>query len=256
MQYQVEVYDKDTDEEKSYLFNLIKKEQKKPNNTIRVDKPYKCNKKNIDNDPNLCYQIALAEYEHSIRRLERLDNKIYILLTVCAFTIALLSSNISLISNLRLPQQISETILLIAYITFNIMAVIAVIFLLISLIKSLSSVHVKRFDSTEILERDMNHADKSQVSKYVVALYEKARSHNNELIDDRYKSVNRCVKALIFSIVLLLVTSLIGAILPQKDEKEQGFFNSLFDKNTVEESQNSDSESECPPYHYNNYECQ
>ena len=35
-----------------------------------------------DTDPNLCYQIASLEYEHCIKRSERLDNKIYILLTI------------------------------------------------------------------------------------------------------------------------------------------------------------------------------
>ena len=37
-----------------------------------------------DETTELCYQVALVEYEHCIKRMERLDNKIYIVLTVCA----------------------------------------------------------------------------------------------------------------------------------------------------------------------------
>lgn len=199
--------------------------------TKSIEKPEKNEKSErrekptVNPDPNLCYQIALAEYEHCIKRSERLDNKIYILLTVCAFIFVLLTGAIQKVSELRWPQSSIEWILLVLYFALTTAAIISVILLLFQLIGSLSTIKLKRFDSVEVMEKDMTHADSRQVSKYVIALYEEARNHNNVLIDKRYKTVNCCVKALIASVIILVLTSVIGAIMPAGEER---FFDHVF----------------------------
>lgn len=194
-------------------------------------------KPTISPDPNLCYQIALAEYEHCIKRSERLDNKIYILLTVCAFIFVLLTGAIQKVSVLRWPQSSIEWVLLALYFSLTTAAIISVILLLFWLIGSLSSIKLKRFDSAEVMERDMTSADSKRVSKYVIALYEEARNHNNALIDKRYKTVNRCVIALIVSVVILVLTSVVGAIMPAGEE---GFFDHVFCVESGDASPDSD----------------
>lgn len=41
---------------------------------------------------DIAYSALLSEYDHCVQRAEKLDNKVYILLTVCAFLFVLLTS--------------------------------------------------------------------------------------------------------------------------------------------------------------------
>lgn len=225
MRYDVNVLEKNTRKSTSYLIEIHCNERMPEE---------KAEGKKIDNDPNLCYQIALTEYEHCIKRSDRLDNKIYILLTVCAFIFVMLTNAISKLSSLRWTKGGGETLVLRSYIALTIIAIIIVGFLLKGLISSLSSIEMKRFDSAEVMERDMTRADKSQVSKYVIALYEEARNHNNALIDKRYVTVNRCVILLIASVAVLLLTSLFGAALPETGAKDEGFFEHIFAEKSMD----------------------
>lgn len=54
-----------------------------------------------DFSEELSYETTKAEYDHCVQRSEKLDNKVYIILTVYAFLFVLLCDIIKKISNLQ-----------------------------------------------------------------------------------------------------------------------------------------------------------
>ena len=172
-----------------------------------------------DTDPNLCYQIALAEYEHCIKRSERLDNKIYILLTICAFLFVSLKDAIDVISKLRYPELCCEVFFSSLYIIFTVFTALRMFFLLKGFISALSSIEIERFDSAEVMERDMVFEEKTRIVKYVIARYEEARDHNNLLIDKRYDILNKGVKNLMWIVVSLIAILILSNLLPHAQER-------------------------------------
>lgn len=168
----------------------------------------------INNNPSLCYNIAKTEYDHCIKRLERLDNKIYILLTALAFIVVLLTGSISKLSGVNWSDACVNAKAIVVYILLTISATVLVILLLTQLIISLSSVEIKRFDSCELMEKNMTHVDEKSVAKYVIAKYAEAINYNNKLIDERYHTFNNCVIIMCISVIILLLSYWLGLYLP------------------------------------------
>ena len=185
------------------------------------------NGKNTGNDPNLCYQIALAEYEHCIKRMERLDNKIYILLTACAFIFVALTNALSFIRNFKVATNCIEFTFIVTYVLFALFCSYKVVLLLTNLVRCLSTIPVNRFDSSEILQRSMVFADKKKVVEYVIAKYEEEAEINNKLIAARYKEVDKCVRALVFAVIFVVILTAIGNFIPQAKENEVTFANDV-----------------------------
>lgn len=214
MKYEVNVLDIKTQIDKTYYLEINSRD---PSNA-KTEPPTNLEAKA---DPAICFQIGLTEYEHCIRRSERLDNKIYILLTVCAFIFALLTTEITLINDIRSPQNSIEFALVGTYVVFIVLAIKFVISLLNGLIESLSSIKIKRFDSSEVITRKMVLVNSEKIVDYVLAKYEKARFENNEEIDKRYKKVDKCVKSLKKSVTVLIVLAVLGCFIPRATEKDR-----------------------------------
>lgn len=180
-----------------------------------------------DNDSsellNMCLEIARTEYEHSFRRAERLDNKIYILLTVCAFIFVVLINAINRISEYNVTTFLSDR-LVFAYGIMLLLCIAGTIVLLGALIYSLSGADFKRYDSGLILERNMLSEDMKRVIRFTIMKYERARDHNNKIVTRRYRVLNLCVWLLIILVMALIFITFLGNFLPKDStaNKQQG----------------------------------
>ena len=189
-EYDAQVLEKDNGTEKQYRIG-IKCDRIK-------DKGAKAYS-DIDSDPVLCHQIAYSEYERSINRLEH----------------AVLTSAINRVSTIRMPNSDVEKRIIVAYVLPLILGVVIMAIFLVRLVCALKAVEITTFDSSEIMERDMVHSDRTRVVKYTISRYEEARTANNIVIEKRYKAVSKGVCLLTASILLLIYLSLIGSILPE-----------------------------------------
>ena len=90
--------------------------------TVNVEKTQKSNYSESDQNKinvesaKICYDTAKAEYDYIINKDIKLDNKIYILFTVCGFTFAFIMGLIANIGDFEFCKTISKNILLIGYI--------------------------------------------------------------------------------------------------------------------------------------------
>lgn len=181
------------------------------------EKEYEVAVEIIDEEPSkaLCdmgadvsLSVAQNEYNHCFERSAKLDNKVYILLTVCAFLFVMLSEAIKQLAKFIIPTTRCQLFIGGGYVAILTLNVTAFIIMLVKLIKLLRGIELKRFDSYEILNKDMIRAEKKQTIHYVCMIYEQCRDYNNRLIEIQYKEFNKCVKLMVTSVILLLVSAL------------------------------------------------
>lgn len=165
----------------------------------------------IGNDVAL--EIVKNEYDHCFDRSSKLDNKVYILLTACAFLFIMLSNAIEKIRLIGIPQGKSQFIVDSGYIVLLTINILLFVFILIKLIKLLRGIELKSFDSFDVLEKNMVRAEKTRVIQYACMTYEKCRDYNNALIESKYRQFNECTKLMVANIILLLIVSLYSSIL-------------------------------------------
>ena len=152
--------------------------------------------------------VVQNEYNHCFERSAKLDSKVLILLTVCAFLFVMLSEAVKKLSKLILSTTRCQLLIRGGYIALLTLNVTVFIVLFVKLMKLLQGVELMRFDSYEILHRDMVNAGKKQTIHYVCMMYEKCRDHNNQLIELKYKQFNNCTKLTVMTVILLLVSAL------------------------------------------------
>lgn len=165
-------------------------------------------------------QIAVdssrLEYEHSFRRAERLDNKVYILLTVCGFIFALLTGEINKISEIDIGS-IQYTVIAV-YDIVLLLSIIGTVLLLLILIYSLSGKDFKRYDTNKLLEKNLiSTVSRKTLARYTIIKYEVARDYNNRIVSKQFKWVNRAVKLLILIVVLLMLLTILGNVVPTQN---------------------------------------
>ncbi|SDO76422.1 hypothetical protein [Selenomonas ruminantium] len=204
MKYFVNVSD-ENNVSKDYIMSINKTENTAANKPI-----YNC-----QNNPQTVLEISKTEYEHCIKRLDRLDNKVYIMLTVCAFIFVMLTGALSNIEKIKMPNMLYEWIMLVIYGFAISYACYRTISLIFKLIKVLSSIKMNRLDSADIVEYNMVLAHQNQVVRYITGIYERATFKNNQLIDKKYNELDECVKLIKRTIVALLVVTIIGVFEPK-----------------------------------------
>ncbi len=165
-------------------------------------------KASCDTGEDAALTVVQNEYDHCFERSAKLDNKVRILLTVCAFLFVMLSEAVKKLSELILSTTRCQLLIGGGYIALLTLDVTVFLILFVKLMKLLQGIELMRFDSYEILHRDMVNADKKQTIHYVCMMYEKCRDYNNQLMESKYKQFNRCTKLMVITVILLLVSAL------------------------------------------------
>lgn len=161
----------------------------------------------------LAYESTKTEYDHCVQRSEKLDNKIYIILTVYAFLFVLLCDTIKRISDFSFPKNQVQLALILIYSLLLFTNVIIYGLTLIQLTHLLKGISFKRFTPSVVLERDMPAADSKAVVRYICSRYNQCIDTNNTIYEKRFKKFNSCVNFLIpivvISILLIFISNFI-----------------------------------------------
>ena len=165
-------------------------------------------KASCDTGEDAALTVVQNEYNHCFERSAKLDNKVRILLTVCAFLFVMLSEAVKKLPELMISTTRCQLLIRGGYIVLLTLNVTVFIVMLVKLMELLQGIELMRFDSYEILHKDMVNADKKQTIRYVCMMYEKCRSYNNQVIELKYKQFNRCTKLMMITVILLLVSAL------------------------------------------------
>lgn len=151
------------------------------------------------------FQAVKEEYDYCLKRSEKLDNKIYIVLTVFAFLFVLLCDNINGIRNFSFPGTRSQLILYIVYFVILFVVVACYIGVLLVLTQLLRGLTIGRFKPHEVLTVNLTEKAPQVIAKFVCARYIEAIDKNAALLENRFKKFNLCVLLLVPTVIGLLI---------------------------------------------------
>ena len=162
-----------------------------------------------DAEMALLFDAVKTEYEHSIKRSEKLDNKVYILLTVCAFEFVMLSDVIKHINNVSFPQNSKDLLLIIIFSILLLSCIVLFIAMLISLANLLKPMYLRRLESKIVLNEDLVIMPSNKAFRTICILYEQCVENNDRLLEKRFTKFRKCVNMMIFVICDLIALAVL-----------------------------------------------
>lgn len=180
--------------------------------TVKIEEmPSQRGQSNTSED--IAYSAFVSEYDHCVQRSEKLDNKVYILLTVCAFLFVLLTSVISEAGKFKFPESGFAIGLIIVYAVLLASNVGIYVLMLIKLVGLLKSVSFVRFDTSEILTSNLISETPATLSRYIGTKYVRCINYNNAAIEERYKKFNFCVKLMVADVILSIILAFVCTLI-------------------------------------------
>ncbi len=171
---------------------------------------------NIDynrDDGAMLLDVAKSEYEHCIKRSEKLDNKIYILLTVCAFLFVLLVDIIKSVKSIEKPTSLESMMLFIIFILILSLCILLFATVLIMLARLLRPILLGRIKSEDIIKSDLIGKPSVVIYRTVAIMYEQCKCRNNNILEERYRIFGLCINLVIGVIILLILLDIISLFL-------------------------------------------
>lgn len=161
-----------------------------------------------------CFNAVMAEYESEVTRASKLDNKVYILLTVCAFIFTRVTELIEKIPSVKKIEK-NETALFSLFQSHYTLAVGVVTLCfgatLVLLVILLSNIKMERLNTAIILEENLMELPQKTTVKFLCSKYTQTIEKNRETLKRRYILFNVCVVFLIFTIVALIMVTYAGS---------------------------------------------
>lgn len=158
---------------------------------------------------SIIFDAMKTEYEHCVQRAGKLDNKVYILLTVCAFVFVLITNLIEKVKDFCLPQNMTEESLVIVYWLLIIVDVVIFCVVLVKLVVLLGSIKFERLDIGDVLENNIIEERPKTSVKYIGARYWKCIDNNHAILERQYEKLNFCVIGLVLNVTISLVLSFV-----------------------------------------------
>lgn len=163
---------------------------------------------------SISFEATKLEYEHCIQRSEKLDNKIYIALTICAFLFVLITDTLKKIAEFNFPKTAIQLGLIISYALLMATILGIYTFSVLNLTKLLKGVPLKRFDTLIILERDFPNCNSIACVRYICSKYTDCIKTNNLILEQRFIRYNKCINCLIpivfFSFLAVFICNFIN----------------------------------------------
>lgn len=153
----------------------------------------------------ISFQAVKEEYDYGLKRSEKLDNKIYIILTVFAFLFVLLCDNINGIRNFSFPGTQPQLTLQIVYFVILFVVVACYIGVLLMLTQLLKGLTIRRFKPHEVLTVNLAEKAPQVTAKFICERYIEAINKNAVLLENRFKKFNLCVLLLVPTVIGLLI---------------------------------------------------
>lgn len=175
--------------------------------------PKKTVKNADEKSVELSFEAMKIEYEALRGRSGKLDNKVYILLTACAFLFTSFQSILEKFSHETMPCASFEAF----FLTVVSLTVLLLGTLLVLLLLLLKPAEYKWLYPYEILKKDIFMLEKEYVTRFLCGRYQQSWNNNKELLDKRYRKLNWCVFCVICVIILLFILMLFMYFKPVKE---------------------------------------
>lgn len=167
-----------------------------------LEEPLDNSNDNINIGGEACFNLAKGEYEHTLNRSDKLDNKIYISLTFYAFMFVFVKELLDNILKFKYPSDIAQYALVTVYIVICIFTIGLFIYTLLNLVRLLKPMQIEHLNLNFLVENYMQEDSPNVVYSFAFNKYSGYAKENNKKLESRFNKYDKCLDN-IFLIVIL-----------------------------------------------------
>lgn len=183
---------------KEYIIKVNKR--KDMNNTEKKQQT------SIEEDASeVCLNAIMEEYQHVVRRSEKLDNKVYILSTICGFIFAFITGIISNLSDFQMPKNRVQTNLVIIYIILVALMSLFYLYTIYKLGILLTARAIQRLTPDYLLLHKIYDIKEKYARIFIASQYVKAINDSNKILEKCFKEFNGCIYRTAFILILAFI---------------------------------------------------
>lgn len=139
-----------------------------------------------------CLNAILEEYQHSVRRSEKLDNKVYILSTICGFIFIFITDIISNLATFQTPGDNIQTWLVRIYFVGTLFMSLLYLYTIFKLGILLTAKKTMRLTPDYLILNKVYDIKEKYARIFIASQYIKSINDTNELLEKRFKKFNWC----------------------------------------------------------------
>lgn len=160
-----------------------------------------------------CYNIVKEEYVHTFTRSDKLDNKVYIALTFCAFIFLSVLDLMECITEFEYPSDVQRLTMIVLYLILCTFTIGLFLFTLVKLANLLKPMRVRRIDPTFYTQNELQLEDAFTVYTFTFKKYQESIAESNSELEERFKKYNKCISNLVWIVICLFVLSAFKTVL-------------------------------------------
>lgn len=194
---------------KEYIIKVNKR--KDMNNTEKKQQT------SIEEDASeVCLNAIMEEYQHVVRRSEKLDNKVYILSTICGFIFAFITGIISNLSKFQMPKNRVQTNLVIIYIILVALMSLFYLYTIYKLGILLTARAIQRLTPDYLLLHKIYDIKEKYARIFIASQYVKAINDSNKILEKCFKEFNGCIYRTAFILILAFILHFLNLFITHK----------------------------------------
>lgn len=175
-------------------------------------------KKNINvilskESAEICFNIAREEYNHTFDRSDKLDNKVYIALTFCAFIFVFVMGLLSAITEFAIPNAMTQFVLVVLYIVGCVILIGSFLYVLVKLAKLLKPMEATTINSNFLMINNVQKQSEYTIYTFASAKYTYATNENNTKLENRFKEYSKCISTIVWIVILTFVLQIIKMLI-------------------------------------------
>lgn len=194
---------------KEYIIKVNKR--KDMNNTEKKQQT------SIEEDASeVCLNAIMEEYQHVVRRSEKLDNKVYILSTICGFIFAFITGIISNLLDFQMPKNRVQTNLVIIYIILVALMSLFYLYTIYKLGILLTARAIQRLTPDYLLLHKIYDIKEKYARIFIASQYVKAINDSNKILEKCFKEFNGCIYRTAFILILAFILHFLNLFITHK----------------------------------------
>ena len=158
----------------------------------------------------------MEEYQHVVRRSEKLDNKVYILSTICGFIFAFITGIISNLSDFQMPKNRVQTNLVIIYIILVALMSLFYLYTIYKLGILLTARAIQRLTPDYLLLHKIYDIKEKYARIFIASQYVKAINDSNKILEKCFKEFNGCIYRTAFILILAFILHFLNLFITHK----------------------------------------
>ena len=153
----------------------------------------------------LALDSLILEYKNSFDRSNKLDNKVYIVITFCGFLFVFITNLFSGLTRLTIPEDTAAKLLMGAYVLCCLAVMLAYIWVLVFFLALLRPEKIHRMDPEYMKAEVIATLPEPEAAARLLALYKKTVDENLIRLHERCDRFTKGLRYVAFTVILAFI---------------------------------------------------